>query len=603
MTSPSTPAAPPTATIRERLVRFWPYFRSASAGIVLAVICTIIGALTEPMIPALLKTLLDSGFSEGNIDLWMVPVALVGLFGIRGLAGFLAQYALSYTASLGLLNLRRAMFAKLNDAQLMLFARQSASKLSNTLVYEVQTGSTLLVNALLTLAKDSLTLLALLGYLMYLNWKLTLIVLFLFPALVVVMRVLSRRLYSLTKSSQQATDELAYVVEENALAHRMVRLHGAQERQSDRFESLSVRLRRLALKSTIAQAAMTPLTQMLAAVALSAVIAVALWQSSRSGVTVGNFVAFVTAMLMLVAPIRHLAEIAGPITRGLAALERGLELIEDTPEQSSGTHQADRVQGAIELKDVWVRYPSRDDENTSDDEVNRTALCGVSLQVQPGEVLALVGPSGSGKTTLANLLPRFVEVLHGDVLLDGVALPDWDLHCLRRQFAMVSQDVIMLNDTLAANVALGAAEGAIDEEKVLAALHSANLGELVARLPRGIHSNVGHNAAELSGGQRQRLAIARAIYKDAPVLILDEATSALDNESERLVQEALARLMKGRTTLVIAHRLSTIEHADRVVVLANGRIAEQGTHQVLLRAGGLYARLHAQGFSPEPEAA
>ena len=554
------------------------------------------------MIPALLKTLLDRGFSEGNIDLWMVPAALLGLFGIRGLAGFLAQYALSYTASLGLLNLRRAMFDKLNDAQMTLFARQSASKLSNTLVYEVQTGSTLLVNALLTLTKDSLTLLALLGYLMVLNWKLTLIVLFLFPALVVVMRVLSRRLYRLTKSSQQATDELAYVVEENALAHRMVRLHGAQARQSGRFEDLSVRLRRLALKSTIAQAAMTPLTQMLAAVALSAVIAVALWQSSRSGVTVGNFVAFVTAMLMLVAPIRHLAEIAGPITRGLAALERGLELIEDTPEQSSGTHVAERVQGAIELRDVWVRYPSRDDEATGDDDVNRTALCGVSLQVQPGEVLALVGPSGSGKTTLANLLPRFVEVLHGEVQLDGVALPDWDLHCLRRQFAMVSQDVIMLNDSLAANVALGAAEGAIDESKVLAALESANLGELLSRLPRGIHSSVGHNAAELSGGQRQRLAIARAIYKDAPILILDEATSALDNESERLVQDALARLMKGRTTLVIAHRLSTIEHADRVVVLANGRIAEQGTHQQLLRAGGLYARLHAQGFS-EPEAA
>ncbi|MGM9427890.1 lipid A export permease/ATP-binding protein MsbA [Hydrogenophaga sp. MI9] len=602
MTTPDPALESPRDTIRQRLRRFWPYFRSASAGIVLAAVCTVIGALTEPMIPALLKTLLDRGFSEGNIDLWMVPAALLGLFGIRGLSGFLAQYALSYTASLGLLNLRRAMFDKLNDAQMTLFARQSASKLSNTLVYEVQTGSTLLVNALLTLTKDSLTLLALLGYLMVLNWKLTLIVLFLFPALVVVMRVLSRRLYRLTKSSQQATDELAYVVEENALAHRMVRLHGAQARQSERFEGLSVRLRRLALKSTIAQAAMTPLTQMLAAVALSAVIAVALWQSSRSGVTVGNFVAFVTAMLMLVAPIRHLAEIAGPITRGLAALERGLELIEDTPEQSSGTHVADRVQGAIEFRDVWVRYPSRDDESTGDDEVNRTALCGVSLQVQPGEVLALVGPSGSGKTTLANLLPRFVEVLHGEVHLDGVALPDWELHCLRRQFAMVSQDVIMLNDSLAANVALGAAGGAIDEGKVLAALESANLGELLSRLPRGIHSSVGHNAAELSGGQRQRLAIARAIYKDAPVLILDEATSALDNESERLVQDALARLMKGRTTLVIAHRLSTIEHADRVVVLANGRIAEQGTHQQLLRTGGLYARLHAQGFS-EPEAA
>jgi ATP-binding cassette, subfamily B, bacterial MsbA len=343
---------------------------------------------------------------------------------------------------------------------------------------------------------------------------------------------------------------------------------------------------------------------MLAAVALSAVIAVALWQSSSGGVTVGNFVAFVTAMLMLVAPIRHLAEIAGPITRGLAALERGLELINETPVQTGGAHRVERAQGAIGLRDVWVRYPSRDGSPDSDDDaLNRTALCGVTLEVRPGEVLALVGPSGSGKTTLVNLLPRFVEVHSGEVLLDGVALPEWDLRSLRRQFAMVSQDVIMLNDSLAANVALGAAEGDMDEARVRQALESANLGDLIARLPQGMHSKVGHNASELSGGQRQRLAIARAIYKDAPILILDEATSALDNESERLVQDALARLMQGRTTLVIAHRLSTIEHADRVVVLANGRIEEQGTHQQLLRAAGLYARLHAQGFAagdPEP---
>jgi subfamily B ATP-binding cassette protein MsbA len=217
-------------------------------------------------------------------------------------------------------------------------------------------------------------------------------------------------------------------------------------------------------------------------------------------------------------------------------------------------------------------------------------------------VLAFVGPSGSGKTTLANLLPRFVEVDRGAVRLDGVALPDWELASLRRQFAMVSQDVVMFNDTLAANVALGATDDAMDETRVRAALESANLGELIARLPKGIHSTVGHNAAELSGGQRQRLAIARAIYKDAPILILDEATSALDSESEPLVQDSLARLMKGRTTLVIAHRLSTIERADRVVVLANGQITEQGTHQQLLRSDGLYARLHAQGFKTEAPA-
>jgi len=501
--------------IRHRLIRAFAHFSHPISAWVVTAVCVLLVAVTEPLIPALLKPLLDEGFSQNDFPVWQVPIALIGLFGLRGLGVFLSQVAMAKATNHGLIQLRMKMFARLQNADLALFKQQTASALGNTLVFEVQNGAQLMVSSVMSLVRDSLTLIALVTYLLYLNWQLSLIVALLFPAVAWLMKALSKRLYQITRDTQTATDELAYVVEETSLAYREIRLHQAQSMQISRFEILAKTLQRLAMKTSIASSSMTPMTQILSAIALSGVISVALMQSHQTGMTVGGFAAFVTAMLMLIAPIKHLSEITGPLTRGLAALERGFELIENTSVESGGTHQLVRARGHIVLENISVKYQPD----------MPWALHHINLNIQPGETVALVGTSGSGKSTLANVLLRFVGITDGKVSLDGTALDAWDLLSLRQQFALVSQNVVVLNDSLAANVALGQTP---DEKRVIECLNAAHLGDYLTGLPQHIHTLVGHNASTMSGGQRQRLAIARALYKDAPVLILDEATSALD---------------------------------------------------------------------------
>ena len=552
-------------------------------------------AAAETSIPALMKPLLDRGFTgELNDKLWQIPVFLVGLAIVRSLAQFLSNYLLTRVINSVLLKLREQMFQTLLHASTTFFQKNSASNLINAVVFEVNNVLTIMGGMLITLVRDSLTVVGLIGYLLYLNWKLTLIVLVIFPAIAYVMSKINRRLRSLNREQQTLTSDLAYIVEEAAAGYRIVKVHGAEQYEMNRFLEKAERLRKFALKSAVAGGLNQPITQLIASMALSIVLVVALMQSATEGTTVGGFAAFVTAMMLVISPLKHLADINQPLQRGLTAAEMifGLmdEPFEEADDRRVNMKSLDKAKGGIRFEDVGFSYQQ---------EVGRQdALRGINLSIKPGEIVAFVGPSGGGKSTLVNLLPRFFKPTSGHIFLDDIRLEDIVLADIRKQIAFVSQDVILFNDTIAANVAYGAAgQEGIDRGRVIDALEAANLGALMKELPEGIDSMIGDNGNRLSGGQRQRLAIARAIYKDAPILILDEATSALDSESERQVQDALERLMAGRTTLVIAHRLSTIEHADRIVVLEHGQIVENGSHEDLIKKDGLYANLHRIQFS------
>lgn len=548
----------------------------------------VVTAATEPMFPAVLKLILDRGFvAKPTIALWMVPVAVIGIFVLRGISTFTTAYTMTWVSTRLLNELRAQIFRRLLDVPPGFYMQNSVGKVINSIMFETQQIVDMVRNVLTSAIRDLLTVIVLLGFLLWLNWWLTIIALILLPLTAVVVRLTGKRVRRLTKGLLGVNAELTQVIEETTRAQQVIKIFGGQEYERRRFDQRAAELIRYSMRMASALAVTVPITQLMAACAVAVVIVIALMQSASGEATVGGFVSFITAMLMLLAPLKRLAEVNGPLQRGMAASEAVYALIDAPPERTDGCPLQQRARGEIEFIGVGFSYPAQ----------ARPALSDINLHIDPGETIAFVGMSGGGKSTLVALVPEFYPASTGQILLDSQPIADISLASLRGQIAMVSQNVVLFDDTLAANISYG--DETPDTARVQAAAQAAHLQDVIANLPEGLQTRIGDNGSRLSGGQRQRVAIARAIYKDAPVLILDEATSALDTESERAVQSALDQLMHGRTTLVIAHRLSTIERADRIVVLVEGRIVETGSHAVLLAQNGVYASLYRLQFAEE----
>ncbi|MGB4856126.1 MAG: lipid A export permease/ATP-binding protein MsbA [Candidatus Dechloromonas phosphoritropha] len=558
-----------------------------------AMLCMGLSSLAEPVFPAMMKYMLDDGFAktQGGWAWLIYPLIILAIFLVRAIFGFLGEYAMSWVANNVITELRQAMFTRIVHLPMRYYSDNLSGHLMSRVMYDVTNVTGAATTAITSLIRDSLSIIALMGWLFYLNWQLTLITLVMAPPIAVAVRFFSRRLRTVSRGLQQAMGKITQVLQETIEGYKVVRIFGGQTYERERFRQAVREQRGLAMRATLASAGQSPIVHFFAAVALAIIIGVALRQAADDQTTVGNFVSFITAMLMLLPALRRLTDVNAPIQRGLAAAESVFALIDEAAEEDTGNVELGRARGHVDFEHVTFIYPGAE----------RPALNDLSLTVRPGEYLALVGASGSGKTTVANLLPRFHDVEVGEIRIDGHRLSEIQLESLRANIALVSQDVVLFNDTIAANIAYGTKRGAL-REQIRAAAGAAHALEFIDVLPDGIDTMIGENGVKLSGGQRQRLAIARAILKDAPILILDEATSALDTESERHVQAALDELMRGRTTLVIAHRLSTIENADRIVVLHEGRLSESGRHADLLALNGAYARLHSLQVQAEKSA-
>lgn len=567
----------------KRLLAYVKPFRLAFA---LAVVGNVIYAGASTGMAAAMEYVIKAIENPTEQNRILLTGLIVGVFALRGLGTFMGQYFINYVGRQVVNALRTQVFDRLLRLPSRFFDDHSAGHLVSKLTFNVEQVADATTNAVTISLREGLTIVGLLGFMLYTNWKLTLIFLAVGPIIGLVVSYASKRFRKLSRRIQNSMGDITHVASESISGYRVVRIFGGEGYERERFHDVSQRNLTQSLKMASTQAISVPIIQIIVAFSIAALVWLMLAPEIRGGMTTGELVAFITAATTMAKPIRQVTSVHAKIQRGVAAAHDVFETIDETPEDDSGTHAPGRVSGDISFRDVSFRYRDQLDD----------VLKAINLDIPQGQSVALVGRSGSGKSTMVSLLPRFYEYTAGDILIDDVSIRDYTLRALRDQIALVTQNVVLFNDTIAANIAYGSLqEHTTDEIREAAA--KAHALEFIDRMPEGMDTLIGDNGVMLSGGQRQRLAIARALLKDAPILILDEATSALDTESERHIQEALDVVMKGHTTLVIAHRLSTIEKADRILVMDGGEIVEAGRHEELLGQGGVYAKLHQTNFS------